>query len=714
MPMSGGDGYDTPRTKARKRFGPDGMPLEGGGTPLHEDPFKPHKYGPDGLPLSQKHVHDFGEGLGEFGPDGQRLHGSSAKHRYGPDGMETQDRPYRAGVELEFEEEKGWYGAESGSQEQEELAARNFAAICQVVDELWERGECPSGRWTNDPAVVPTDRFPDVKTFPPNDSQLFLPKRGHEDDTLWDQLQMVATPAKDDEKSVPWCRLVSYGTTAGSAGSSGCTLFDDTDTSAIHCGRVYQGDLDNGYLVEALNAVSLRPKLAKRLFHCVDVERSVYALRLFKNGTWVCPFIDDYVPAGRSTELGDAVVPFCCRSEHFPAVLWPSLVEKAYAKICAVREPDGPDSGGWQALGGGGRVEEALADLTGGVGGSFSTRDVAPDRLFIYFNELQRDCLFVCRPHIGNCIKRGLPLSPYASFAINRAAVHECACYVQVFCSADPRRGTGALPDLGVPDELLRQFPEKAAAGFFWLNIYDFHYYFEMIYECRLTNSPDVGIVGMPPPRLPLAMVPSPAEHGREVPAWRDKQHVFAEWIFATEGTVSEHCPPEFRVAMPQFPCEVVATVEQTDPRVEQTGSRRKDHAAILLKVYEEIDREIYSVDLVCKSSWMPVRSSMVAFKSSKGGVFKIIAEFPKGSARCHKLIFRCYASWPSVQVDAAVSLRTHMLSKPDGPPLATKWTFVGCVDPTKMTRTDEPEPADDDIDHIRRQLALAAPCCVM
>mmetsp|Transcript_29254 Transcript_29254/g.57285 ORF Transcript_29254/g.57285 Transcript_29254/m.57285 type:complete len:236 (+) Transcript_29254:2-709(+) len=235
-----------------------------------------------------------------------------------------------------------------------------------------------------------------------------------------------------------------------------------------------------------------------------------------------------------------------------------------------------------------------------------------------------------------------------------------------------------------------------------------------MIYECRLTNSPDVGIVGMPPPRLPLAIVPSPTPHGQAAPAWRDKQPVFSEWIFANAGTVSEHSPPEFRVALPQFPCEVVAVVEQTDPRIMQTGSTRREHTPILLKVYQEIERDIYSVDLVCKSNWMPARSSMVAFKSSKGGVYKIIAEFPKSGARCDRLIFRCYASWPSVTVGAGVSLKSHMLSRPDGPPFATKWTFVGCVDPTKMVRTDEPEPADEDIDEIRRQLARAPDCSVM
>ena len=31
--------------------------------------------------------------------------------------------------------------------------------------------------------------------------------------------------------------------------------------------------------------------------------------------------------------------------------------------------------GGWEAIGGGGKVEDALADLTGGVAGRFYTKD---------------------------------------------------------------------------------------------------------------------------------------------------------------------------------------------------------------------------------------------------------------------------------------------------------------------------------------------------
>lgn len=311
-------------------------------------------------------------------------------------------------------------------------------------------------------------------------------------------------------KERDWVRLVDYAPCAGPGTTPACNIF--LDDHKTHCGRVFQGELDNAYLVEALNAISLRPKLVRQLFYGWNLDFSVYALRLFKNGTWLCVEVDDLVPTRLNNE-GDEDKPFCCRSEHFPEVLWPSLVEKAYAKACTIRilSDDSPDvvSGGWLATAGGGRVDEALVDLTGGVASSFSLRDVAPDRLFIYLYELQRDCLFVCRVDVDRCSKHGVQLNPFASHAVNRAVHTESRCYVQIFCASPDGVHCGGLQDLVVPEQLMREYPERAADGFFWLEIHDFHYYFHTIFECRLTNSPDVGIEGMPPSRLPNARSPS-------------------------------------------------------------------------------------------------------------------------------------------------------------------------------------------------------------
>lgn len=695
--------------RSPSEYGPDGMKLAA------ENPFVDHRYGPDGFQLDKSDVQTYYGEDGMLSPviDGSRQHGE------------------------EVSEEGAWYQADSGRTEQAARAQQSFAAIVAEVDKARMAAQDHNIGWTNDPDVFPLP-FPDVVPFPPNNRQLYVPnpQRSHNQnkptrvprygpdgmqigEELHEEVEMVKEvedPANHHGSDHQWSRLLSYGFTSGLTGSAGCAVFDNYKKG--HCGRVYQGELDNAYLVEALNAISLRPKLAAQLFHAWDVNRSVYVLRLFKNGIWVKVEVDDYIPASMSRE-GEEDTPFCCRSEHFPSVLWPSLVEKAYAKSCTLRHVDArQDSGGWGALGGGGRVEEALVDLTGGVAGCFSTRDVAPDRLFVYFHELQRYCLFVCRVHTANCIKNGVNLNAFAHHALNRAAHFEGGCYVQIFCSSENGTHNGGLQDLSVPDAILNGFPEKLEDGFFWLSIYDFHLYFDVIYECRLTNSPDVGIDGMPQSRLPNAMsnisgipgmppsgkLPQSAQ-GAET-SWRFRgsdRPLFSEWVYANAGTVSEHRPPEFKVDLPEAPCEIVAVVEQTDTRITQVGPYRKPHVPILVKVYQHIEGDVYSSELVCKSHWLPVRNSMVSFKSSKGGSYKIIAEFPRQVCRCERLIFRCYASQPFVRVSAGVSLHQHYLAKPEEPALAIKWSFVGCVDPKKLERGDQPEPLpDEDLDAMK------------
>ncbi|CAE7209378.1 ade6 [Symbiodinium sp. CCMP2592] len=293
-------------------------------------------------------------------------------------------------------------------------------------------------------------------------------------------------------------------------------LFDEF-SSKTHCGRVYQGALDNGYFVEALQAISLRPKLVKQLFYAWQARRSVYIARLYKHGTWMRVEVDDYVPVGRPGRNDtDVNVPICCRSEHFPNVIWPSLIEKAYAKIHTLRlSPSAvseEDMGGWEALNGGGKVEDALADLTGGVAGRFYTQDVSPDRLFIYIHDLQRDTLFVCRPNPTTCELQGVRLNPYYPYAVNRAVHWEGGLYLQLFCGG-PGVYDGGLQDITVPYTLSRneKYPEKREDGFFWLNAEDFHEYFGTIFECRLVNSGDVSLPDMPPPRFETIR-PPPSE----------------------------------------------------------------------------------------------------------------------------------------------------------------------------------------------------------
>eukprot|EP00443_Scrippsiella_acuminata_P020971 CAMPEP_0115188710 /NCGR_PEP_ID=MMETSP0270-20121206/11149_1 /TAXON_ID=71861 /ORGANISM="Scrippsiella trochoidea, Strain CCMP3099" /LENGTH=731 /DNA_ID=CAMNT_0002601897 /DNA_START=67 /DNA_END=2259 /DNA_ORIENTATION=- len=696
-----------------------------------------------------------GEQFGGWDHGGAHAAGESGPFSPTFERRSASQRPHQ-GVEIS---DQGWFHAESNRAEQERLAHIHLDAICRAVDDRQMAGLCPDGRWVNDPVLFPdlglhgTHTSNGVIPFCPHDQQYFV--CGHFDRET-SKLRETAVPSHvlDEEGDSTWVRLADFGDH-----SDACHLFDESCPHKTHLGRIRQGALDNGYFVEALQAIALRPRLARQLFYCWDTRRSVYIARIFKHGTWMRVELDDFVPVGAPSQDGDdGNVPICCRSEFFPYVLWPSLAEKAYAKVHTLRgdglEITEDDRGGWESISGGGRVEEALADLTGGVAGRFHTCDVAMDRLFLYIYELQRDTLFVCRVHQTNCDLFGVKLNPYYPYVVNRACVYEGKPYIQIFSGAIGVFD-GGLQDINVPHGLLHceDYPETSAEGFFWVSAMDFHEYFDTIFECRLVNSGDVSIPGMPPPRMPPPMpppgepmpplpgvagflpgppptVPPPGVAGMPpmysqnagyagfVHSHTDQAHQHGaspmgaqlpwfEWVFANPGHVSAHNEPEFTVRVPdhQCPCEIVANVEQLDPRMLMKTAEREPCKSLLVKVYELLeDRNRYSSELVCKSNWLPLRDTMVAFKVLRGGEYRLVVEFARHEmGGVNRMIFRCYSSRPNVNVSASAAMYRHVLIAPTGPPKAVKLTFVGSVRPDRLDHLHRPQHLDEEHDCLRK-----------
>mmetsp|Transcript_33416 Transcript_33416/g.76343 ORF Transcript_33416/g.76343 Transcript_33416/m.76343 type:complete len:860 (-) Transcript_33416:80-2659(-) len=707
-------------------------------------------YGPDGMPLEGDFVIKDGKAVIERG----RVH---------------------HGVELR---EQGWFQAEPNRADQDALAKRNFDLLTRLVQERTRVGLCADGKWINDPVAFPLPpellegEAPNggIVPFAPHDEQFFICGVY---DPAKSSLRSTQVPGlePDPEANSTWVRLTDFGTQQGSAPA--CRVFDDMP-NLTHYGKIIQGDLNNGYIVEAMQAISMRPKLARSLFYCWDTQLSIFIVRLFMNGVCMRVELDDFVPVGSivRAQVGERY-PIGCRSENFPHVLWPTLVEKAYAKVHTTRrEDDNLCKGGWEVLTGGGRVEDALADFTGGVAGRFRTQDVTEDRLFIYIYDLQRYTLFVCRVHERNCDAHGVKLNPYWPHCVNRAILWEGRPYLQVYCGA-PGLHDGGLEEITVPWSLINseEYPEKRTDGFFWVALNEFHMFFDTIFECRLVNSGDVAIEGMPPPRLPgqmpsfdapvnymlnpmgpaiapqmsrmspmgMPVPPPPALNGlyplaeglprknhealhpgdllpdgQKLGSGTGFQHrspegvplMYFEWVFACPGKITRDNEPEFSVSVPehQVPCEIIASIDQVDMRGEMTGYDFPDQAAIVVKVYECVDRNhFYSKDLVCKSNWIPIRNAMVAFNCTRGGEFKITAEVPYADTVCQRMVFRCYSSRPGVQVNAAAALRRHVVVDPIEPPRAVKWSFVGSVAPEKLLSTDEPEPFDKKYDSLRQ-----------
>ncbi|GLI63404.1 hypothetical protein VaNZ11_006368 [Volvox africanus] len=127
--------------------------------------------------------------------------------------------------------------------------------------------------------------------------------------------------------------------------------------------RLLQGILDSGAFLGALAAVagSRSGELLLDLIVSDDASpHGAYTFQFFKHGCWQAVVVDNYLPC----VSGEERLAFACSA--VVGELWPSLLEKAYAKV----------HGSYYALSGG-CVHEALVDLTGGVGFKVKTDSLA-------------------------------------------------------------------------------------------------------------------------------------------------------------------------------------------------------------------------------------------------------------------------------------------------------------------------------------------------
>lgn len=387
-------------------------------------------------------------------------------------------------------------------------------------------------------------------------------------------------------------------------------------------GRVYQGALEDFYLIVALQTLGMKPKLIANVFcnmEFSDPQLGAYTLRFYKHGQWQHVDIDDSLP------FDNTYNPMCCQSEYFPEYSWPALIEKAYAKM----------HGSWEALGGGGHVEEVLVDLTGGCATRYGTCDVASDRLFQYLYEMQRYCVFGCNLNEGECSKRNVPIEKHWASSIFRASKFNGIPYICVCCAA-PSQTLRHMPYCEVPS------PEGYGVhdGMVWLRLDDFVELFDTIYECRLVNS-DLG---------------SPATTGiPHSPGWM-MGHPWFEDVWAYQGAVYTETAPSFMIECPQAPVEITMQVSQTDARYNEHDVEpafgRGVQAPLLLRFYQcsrEVDEmvggEIY---LVHFSAWGHTRDACTTVKVKRPGKYLAMVSLPAKYV-CQRMIFRTYTSVPTL-----------------------------------------------------------------
>jgi hypothetical protein len=344
-------------------------------------------------------------------------------------------------------------------------------------------------------------------------------------------------------------------------------------------GKIYQGALEDFYFVQACVTLQMKSKLVADLFVNDDLSAphsDMHQLRFYKCGQWVPVTVDTYLPYNKDDE------PMCCHSEDFPGITWPSLAEKAYAKL----------HGSWCSLSDkGGDVEEVLVDMTGGCCGRFNSTDVANDRMWSYFSQSKETCIWGCIIDNAECSKRNIPIAQHWASAIFDTRMHKGVPCVGVFTCA-PFSSVKHFPLVDIPDHDFHN-------GFMWLRIEDFAQLFREVFECRLVNSdlfpymppaetlrePVQRSIAPPPPGRPDSRAfPNGVLYGVKGGPWHEN-------VCGFRGDADMTKEPSF-LMMIQGETEVILAVDQECSRYEagQMGKeRRSDPQHGIFKVtYEE------------------------------------------------------------------------------------------------------------------------------
>jgi len=251
------------------------------------------------------------------------------------------------------------------------------------------------------------------------------------------------------------------------------------DADAIDPSDISQGALGTCYFLSALSVAATRPQLIRSCFVTTEPnEAGCYCVRLFRDGRPRHILVDDQLPAhGHGRPL------FAASKQRDE--LWVSLLEKAYAKLFS----------SYAAIEGG-HVDEALVDLTGGVGGenlSLAEEGRDPDRLW------SRLTGFV---HAGYLLGAGSPAGTdtdvsaegivqghaYSCLRVAEEEGHRLLQLRNPWGRTEWRGDWSDASHLWTPRLKARLGWSDADDGTFWIGLKDFCASFAQLYVCKIPN----------------------------------------------------------------------------------------------------------------------------------------------------------------------------------------------------------------------------------
>eukprot|EP01064_Diplonema_japonicum_P028384 TRINITY_DN4346_c0_g1_i1.p1 TRINITY_DN4346_c0_g1~~TRINITY_DN4346_c0_g1_i1.p1 ORF type:complete len:1097 (+),score=274.82 TRINITY_DN4346_c0_g1_i1:93-3383(+) len=248
---------------------------------------------------------------------------------------------------------------------------------------------------------------------------------------------------------------------------------DDVGLPVFSPDAIEQGGLGNCWFLSALAVVCTRSEFIRRIFISKKNSPSgVYALRFWHNGVWTPVLIDDYLPI---TDWGSIAY-----ARGKGNVLWPSLIEKAYAKL----------HGSYNVMCSG-RAKEAFTNLTGAPCSSVSFDE--PDAVWAELVKAESGCCLMA----ASCGKTGASSEEYLKLGLITRHSYTIlgvtdTLGVKLLNLRNPWGNTewngrwGKGSSLWTPEKLQQLGASSATEnGAFWIELSDFLEYFSRMDICK-------------------------------------------------------------------------------------------------------------------------------------------------------------------------------------------------------------------------------------
>lgn len=151
---------------------------------------------------------------------------------------------------------------------------------------------------------------------------------------------------------------------------------------------VNQGFFDNCWYVAGVSHLALRPELFRQVVpddqDFEDRYAGIFHFKIWRFGEWHDVIVDDYLPCYQDRQGFLSL--FFLSNRREPNEFWAALLEKAYAKL----------HGCYEALEKG-YPEDAMVDMTGGVGYRINVGEMEPAQMFQHMKKCAaKNSLFSC------------------------------------------------------------------------------------------------------------------------------------------------------------------------------------------------------------------------------------------------------------------------------------------------------------------------------